>query len=140
MLDNISIECQIANNFRNYLTEKSYNIVQLIYPGGQASISINYTNDYGEKKFCYPDVIAFSNNEILIGEIKPRFSGDDYKKLIRLKNSILTNIYNIIERYSKCNIDTLPISYCLIHKQHSPPECQFGIKQYIFHNGTFVIR
>lgn len=140
MLDNISQEGKIVNKFRSYLIQNSYTIIQLIYPGGQAGISINYIDEHKIKKFCYPDVIAYSNNEIIIGEIKPKFSQSDYQKLLKIKNSITTNIYNIIEKHSNNDVKSMPIIYCLIHGQCQSKKCEFGIKQFIFHENTFIIQ
>lgn len=139
MLDNISQEGKIANKFRTYLIDNLYSIIQLIFPGGQAGISINYIDEYKHKRFCYPDVIAYSKNEIIIGEIKPKFSQLDYQKLIKLKKSTTTNIYNIVEKHTGKNVQSIPIIYCLIHGQYPSKKCEFGIKQFILHKTTFII-
>jgi len=121
MSDNVfSRESSVANRLRAYLLKNHYRIVQLVTPGGQCPISLSYTVD-GRKKTCFPDLICFSPDKILIGEIKANFSLRDKIKLLQIKNSPdgTQNLLNLIcRRFKECS-ETKPVLYLLIHEEAS---------------------
>lgn len=137
---NFTIEGHIVNRLHTYLQDNSYNILQLVYPGGQCHISICYRNEDDEKKICYPDLIAFSSEEILLGEIKPRFDKKDQKKLVSIRSNTNNEqtIRQVITLHAKTSCFHLPIKYVLIHAQTTP--CfSSSISQLILKNDIFVL-
>jgi len=86
--EKFSKEINLCNLLRNYLINNNSNIIQLVSPGGQANLSITYNLSSGKKKTIFPDLIAIFNNNIIIGEIKPKYSINDEAKLLSLLDSI----------------------------------------------------
>ena len=120
-----SAEINICNNLRLYLSSEFWNVIQLVSPGGQALISYTYTDTVFQKKVTvFPDLICIKNNNILIGEVKPKFSQADEGKLLRLsKSEELPNFLKTIFSRRGINIDVpFNIRTLLIHADPKPPE------------------
>jgi hypothetical protein len=118
MLDNYSNETLLCNQLHTFLILNQYLVLQLISPGGQATYSITFTESLTQKKkTIYPDAILLKDNTILIGEIKPKFSLSDKKKLLELKDSTdgEKNIKLLIERMTSKDVCFFTITYLLIH-------------------------
>lgn len=81
-----SSEILVANQLRNYLIEENWRIFQLISPGGQAHFSFSF-NIQEKRKTIFPDLIAYKDNLVLFGEIKPKFDEKDKEKLLEIGNS-----------------------------------------------------
>ena len=121
MLDNYSVETNIANLLYQYLINKDFTIIQLVTPGGQATYSIRYTSlESCKKKIIFPDLIALSEKIVLVGEIKPTFSQADERKLIGFAKSIdgEVNLKALAERICKQDLRQHKISLLLIHGGH----------------------
>ena len=89
MSDNkFSDELKIANSLKSYLSENQFKVLQLVHPGGQATYSLAYTNINGSIAHCFPDVIAIQGQRIFLGEIKPKYSVQDKKKLLKICSSL----------------------------------------------------
>ncbi|MEG3085706.1 hypothetical protein U1707_18870 [Sphingomonas sp. PB2P12] len=75
---------QIFNAVRQRLRELDATVLQLVAPGGQAPLGINITTPSGRKN-CYPDLIAYLDGHLLVGEMKPRYSKSDHEKVVVMK-------------------------------------------------------
>src|SRR5208337_2680755 len=124
MSGNFSPEIYIANNLRRYLIDEGYTIFQLISPGGQCGWSLLYHDSSGDRRTCYPDLICFSNEKIILGEAKPKYSDEDRKKLIAIKNSLdgSTNLRNMLTRKYNREFNSVPIEFVLIHGDQECPK------------------
>lgn len=118
-----SAETNIVNNVRTYLIANGYTILQLVSPGGQSSLSVTYTSPAGIKRTCFPDLLCFSNQEILVGEIKPKFSLKDKTKLLGIMNSpdATRTIRDLLSRNAGKNLGGLPLTFVLIHAEEAAP-------------------
>ena len=115
--EKFSKEINLCNLLRNYLINNNSNIIQLVSPGGQATLSITYNLFDGKKKTIFPDLIAVFNDNIIIGEIKPKYSINDEAKLLSLLDSVNASdkIRSLINRYLDFDIKDMPIRMTLIH-------------------------
>lgn len=139
MLVDFSEETQIVNKLRAYLVVNGWHIIQLVSPGGQAHFSISYKMN-GKLKNIFPDLIACSNNEILIAEVKPTFDLDDHNKLLELKNSeeALDRIIKVMGmRMEGTNYQKSDITFALVHSNCAYIG-QSLINQYILKDENFI--
>lgn len=122
-----SKEILIANWLRGYLTLNNFSIIQLVTSGGQSHMSISYKDTQSNaSRCCFPDLICYTNEKIIIGEIKPKFSYADKIKLLSIKDSNdgIHNIHNICMRRIP-NFKIRPVQFVLIHgdySRHADPE------------------
>jgi len=140
MLDSrFSREVQLANALRRYLIEQNAQILQLVSPGGQATISLTYKDAIGKSKTVFPDLLAIHNNELLIGEIKPKYSEADELKLIAIKNSVggFDQVRKLFSRRINENLTNFQIKLLLIHAQSDAPARQ--IDQLILGSEIYLI-
>tara|TARA_B100000886_G_scaffold75680_1_gene49017 strand:- start:719 stop:1195 length:477 start_codon:yes stop_codon:yes gene_type:complete len=136
-------EISVFNNFRNLLKSTDIDVLQLVPPGGQAPLSLTYESETTQKKkIIFPDFLGINKNNILLGELKPKFSKDDFLKLKDFQKSKdgYRNLLNLLKRRSSLNFSKLDIAVhlLLIHSQVSaiPKE---SIKQVIFlTNSKFI--
>lgn len=121
-----SREVQLVNSLRRYLAEHNAHILQLVSPGGQATISLTYKDIFGKSKTVFPDLLAIHNKELLIGEIKPKYSQADELKLITIKNSVggFDKVRILFSRRINEDLTKFPIKFLLIHGQSDAPPCQ----------------
>tara|TARA_B100000035_G_C20658364_1_gene404172 strand:- start:82 stop:522 length:441 start_codon:yes stop_codon:yes gene_type:complete len=75
-------ESFITRSIKNFLKKENYYIIQCIPPRGQGGIHFKVKN-----KPMYPDIIAFKNETMIIGESKPKYSESDHLKLNKLLSS-----------------------------------------------------
>ena len=118
MSDSFSKEVEVSNLISRYFEDNAYSIVQLICPGAQASLSIRYTNQKGNRKvLAFPDVIAIKDDTIYIGEMKPKFSVRDKAKLLDMKYSIDAEekIKNLLSRIVGLSFNDHKLKFILIH-------------------------
>ena len=72
-------EAFITRSIKIFLKKENYYIIQCIPPGGQGGIHFKVEN-----KIMYPDIIAYKDNVMIIGESKPKYSESDNLKLNKL--------------------------------------------------------
>ena len=72
-------EAFITRSIKNFLKKENYYIIQCIPPGGQGGIHFKVEN-----KIMYPDIIAYKDDLMIIGESKPKYSESDNLKLNKL--------------------------------------------------------
>ena len=72
-------EAFITRSIKIFLKKENYYIIQCIPPGGQGGIHFKVEN-----KIMYPDIIAYRDNIMIIGESKPKYSESDNLKLNKL--------------------------------------------------------
>ena len=137
MRDKFSAEIQLVNNLRIKLVATDWNIIQLVCSGGQAHFSISYKKD-GKLKNIFPDVVAFNNDNILIGEIKEKFDEGDYLKLLELRSSDdgLSKLLKVIAMRSGHSYKKEDIIFSLVHSQTTSKQVQ-AIHQYVYNNDNF---
>ena len=137
MLDKFSAEIQLVNKLRIKLVATDWNIIQLVCSGGQAHFSISYKQD-GKLKNIFPDVVAFNNDSILIGEIKEKFDEGDYLKLLELRSSDdgLSKLLKVIAMRSGHSYKKEDIIFSLVHSQTTSKQVQ-AIHQYVYNNDNF---
>ena len=136
-------EISVFNNFRNLLKSSDINVLQLVPPGGQAPLSLSYTSDTTKtKRIIFPDFLGVSKNNILLGELKPKFSKNDFLKLNDFHKSKdgYINLVHSLKRWSNFKYSRLDtaVHLLLIHSQESaiPKE---SVKQFIFSsNNEFI--
>lgn len=111
-----SKETNLANQLKSFLLEEEWNIFQLVSPGGQAHFSITYSIDRGAKTI-FPDLVAYKPTEVLIGEIKPKFSEEDYVKLSSIFESsrISQQLRKNLSRRLKGLTNNFVITPLLVH-------------------------
>lgn len=111
-----SAETRVANAVYKYLQDLKADVVQLVPPGGQARVSITFSAN-GAKRTIYPDVLALFEGMIWVGEMKPRFSLADKRKLIELRTSSdgIDSVRSVVSRYLRTPCDGFPLSFCLFH-------------------------
>lgn len=127
-------ETEVFNAVRSYLATLGAVSLQLVPPGGQASISITFTQD-GRRKTCFPDLIAWLDGTIWVGELKPRYSEQDRQKVA---NILEFGSEILIERCRR--IIEMPIGNVkgvLCHGQIDPPIAH-GMAQWVFHQGFHI--
>jgi hypothetical protein len=76
-------EREITLALRDYLLVRGWQILSIHFPGAQGGLSISVS---GKLKRWVPDIIAYKNKIVLVGESKPRFSHKDVDKLNRMFN------------------------------------------------------
>jgi len=112
-----SPEIQLVNKLRVELKERNWSIIQLVCSGGQTHFSVTYKCQ-GKNKTVFPDLVAFKEKQIIIGEIKELFDQKDHDKLIELYDSELA--YKIITKNislrTKTEQDYFSIHYVLINQ------------------------
>ena len=128
-------ETDVFNELRSCLNQTQLEILQLVAPGGQAPLSLTY-NPKGAKrpKTVYPDLIAYHNHSIYIGELKPRFSKADAEKLISIRESedAAETICKIVQRRGKNPLAKNPaVIFLMVHTQEDAPRVD-GIIQVVF--------
>ena len=135
-------EKEIVNKLNEWLLINDYNIIQLIYPGGQATYSIKIEDQDKKYNIIYPDLITIKDSKIIIGEVKPLFSIEDYNKLLKLHKSSSSKItiINLIKRIINSEKTDFEIIFWLIHsstlnRQYS----KYPFNQLILENGKFNI-
>jgi hypothetical protein len=79
-------ETFITQSINNFLKINDYFIIQCIFPGGQGALNFKVNG-----RPVYPDLIAFKNGTLIIGENKPSYNESDHKKLKKIKNSFNFN-------------------------------------------------
>lgn len=116
MQDKFSAETRIANFAFKYLCDIGAQVVQLVPPGGQARISVTFTLD-GVRRTIFPDMLAIFYGAIWVGEMKPRFSIVDKRKLLKLKHSIdgVASVRDVISRNVLAPVEGTAVHFCLIH-------------------------
>lgn len=116
MSGKFSDETVVANAVRVHLETVNARVLQLVSPGGQATLSITYSIPEG-RKTVFPDVLAIYNHSILVGEIKANFSIADKRKLVALENSDSAReaIRRIVSAILKEPVDQLAIRFALMH-------------------------
>tara|TARA_B100001115_G_C15771244_1_gene378469 strand:- start:234 stop:710 length:477 start_codon:yes stop_codon:yes gene_type:complete len=129
-------EISVFNNFRNLLKSKDIDVLQLVPPGGQAPLSLTYESKKTQmKKIIFPDFLGVIKNNILLGELKPKFSKDDFLKLKDFQESKdgYRNLLNLLKRRSNLNFNEsdIAVHLLLIHSQESATSKE-SIKQVIF--------
>ena len=72
-------EAFITRSIKIFLKKENYYIIQCIPPRGQGGIHFKVEN-----KIMYPDIIAYKDNVMIIGESKPKYSESDNLKLNKL--------------------------------------------------------
>jgi hypothetical protein len=124
---------------RSYLAAKNYQIIQLVHPGGQAPISLTYRYNT-TRKTVFPDLICLSEDNIIVGEIKPKYSARDKSKLNELENSIDAEktILKICMKRSDIPDSSYKIKYILIHGDISSYQVD-GITQWILYLENDII-
>lgn len=118
-----SHETRLVNQLREHLLSNKFTIAQLVSPGGQCHLSISFTDSKtGKKRTAFPDLVCFSDKEIIIGEVKPKFSKADKSKLLSLKSSADADL-NIRKTLSRkySELENLPLIYLLIHGDPMQP-------------------
>jgi len=92
-------EAFITRSIKNFLKKENYYIIQCIPPGGQGGIHFKVEN-----KIMYPDIIAYKDDLMIIGESKPKYSESDNLKLNKLllseKAQYILNNYFISKKMS----------------------------------------
>jgi hypothetical protein len=98
----MSGETHVSNLILKYLTKQKFNIFQHVSPGTQAGASIYFKNKT-KKTLIFPDILCSKKNTCLVGEAKPSFSLEDYKKLKKLAKTkaAQTSIFSLFKRYTK---------------------------------------
>ena len=94
-------EISVFNNFRNLLKSTDIDVLQLVPPGGQAPLSLTYeSRTTQQKKIIFPDFLGINKNNILLGELKPKFSKDDFLKLKDFQKSKdgYRNLLNLLNK------------------------------------------
>jgi hypothetical protein len=139
MPDKFSTEIELVNKFRINLVDSRWNIIQLVCSGGQAHFSISYRHN-GKLKNIFPDVVAYNDEHILIGEIKEMFDENDYNKLLELKASDegLKKLSKVISMRSGNTYEKQDIIFSLIHSENPYPQIE-SIHQYVYTDGDFLI-
>lgn len=112
-----SAEIQVVNKLRVELKKREWSIVQLVCSGGQAHFSVTYKYQ-GKNKTVFPDLVAYRDNQVIIGEIKELFDQDDHNKLTELSDSELAykRITKNISIRTKAPQDIFSINYILINQ------------------------
>jgi hypothetical protein len=138
MLDKFSAEIQLVNKLRIKLVATDWNIIQLVCSGGQAHFSISYKQD-GKLKNIFPDVVAFNNDNIFIGEVKENFDNNDYLKLLELRSSEdgLRKLLKVITMRSGNSYKKEDIIFSLVHCHIATKPVQH-IYQYAYNNNDFI--
>ena len=75
-------EAFITRSIKIFLKKENYYIIQCIPPGGQGGIHFKVGN-----KIMYPDIIAYKDDIMIIGESKPKYNESDNLKLNKLLSS-----------------------------------------------------
>ena len=115
---NFSGETTVCNWLHDFLVSNDYDIVQLICPGAQATLSIRYDSPKtNKKKIVYPDLITLTSNRIVLGEIKEGYSKEDKFKLLDIKNSVngVEKIKSLVSRITKKELSSFEVQFILIH-------------------------
>jgi Holliday junction resolvase len=137
MQDNFSAEIGLVNQIRVKLVDDGWSIIQLVCSGGQAHFSISYAMG-GRLKNIYPDIVAFNDKNILIGEIKEKFDKNDYLKLLELKSSGegLKKLLKSVSLRTGESYQIKNILFYLVHSQAEPSPVRH-IHQFAYSNGGF---
>lgn len=131
-------EIEVFNATRTYLAVNGFTVLQLVPPGGQAPISVTF-DDGTRKRTCYPDLIAWKDGTLWIGELKAGFSGSDYEKLLailsfgdaQLRECALAQLGNVVT-------PEMPIEGILCHSDIE--SCaRIGVHQLIFQRQTSTL-
>jgi len=138
MQDEFSAEIALVNKLRIKLVDSGWSIVQLVCSGGQAHFSISYRQD-GKLKNIFPDVVAFNNDYILIGEIKEKLDENDYLKLLELSSSDegLKKLLKVVSMRSGNTYQKEKIIFSLVHSQ-LPPKSIKVIHQFVYSDNDFL--
>ncbi|WP_417681997.1 hypothetical protein [Pseudidiomarina aquimaris] len=137
MQDDFSSEILLVNKLRKMLLGNGYEILQLVCSGGQAHFSISYINQ-GKRKNTFPDLVAFDENNIFVGEVKSGFDESDYKKLLGLKASkeALKSLLRNINIRTKRVYSEHDIVFLLVHADSSSQPVP-DVRQLVYHDSGF---
>lgn len=140
MLGKFSAEIHLVNNLRLELKKKGWSIIQLVCSGGQAHFSITYKFE-GKNKTVFPDLFAYKDNQIIIGEVKELFDQKDHDKLIELINSELAHlrITNNITIRTKVPQSRLLVNYILINQDINSQKFS-KLDQLVFSKDQFELK
>jgi hypothetical protein len=131
----VTTETDVFNDLRLVLSNSDLEVLQLVPPGGQAPLSLTYIPNSAERpKTVYPDLIAFKNNSIYLGELKPRFSKPDVEKLRNIQGSAdaYEKVCRIVRKMGKAPLSKTPtVVLLLVHTQEVTPKVD-GIVQVVF--------
>ena len=129
-------EMQIFNAVRQRLRELDATVLQLVAPGGQAPLGINITTPSGRRN-CYPDLIAYLNGYLLVGEMKPRYSKADHDKVILMKAYGSSALLGLLHRRHPTFL-VAEVVGLLCHSQVSYPQLT-DVGQWVFGSDQQII-
>lgn len=144
MVEKALTETDVFNDLRALLSNTELQVLQLVPPGGQAPLSLTYTPTGAERpKTVYPDLIAYDDTSIYLGELKPRFSKADVEKLMSIQSSedALDRICRMVKNKGKTPPPKYPnVVFLLVHTQEDAPQVE-GIVQVVFlrKDGTVLL-
>jgi hypothetical protein len=120
---------EVFNAVRAHLQTIGATTLQLVPPGGQAFISVTFKQDE-QRRTCFPDLIAWSNRTLFLGELKPKFSEQDRLKVIDILELGVDPLIRRCERaLGSGEIDEVRGLLC--HAQAGVAPAQ-GVMQWIF--------
>ena len=129
-------EMQIFNAVRQRLRELDATVLQLVAPGGQAPLGINITTPNGRKN-CYPDLIAYLDGHLLVGEMKPRYSKADHEKVVLMKTYGSKALLGLLHRrYPLLLVDNVVGLLC--HSQVRFPQTD-DVGQWVFGSDQQIV-
>ncbi len=139
MPDKFSAEIELVNKLRINLVDRGWTIIQLVCSGGQAHFSISYDKG-GKLKNIFPDVVAFNDENIFVGEIKEKFDEGDYLKLLELKlaDDGLRKLLKVVAMRSGNSYQQEDIIFSLVNSQITFNPVQ-SIHQYVYSDGGFLL-
>ena len=120
----------VFNAVRRYLAEVGFRTLQLVPPGGQAPYSITYKEE-GRRRTCFPDLLAFREGALFVGEMKPRYSRADHAKVSSLVFNASQEIFRLCSRLLGPDAPLAELKGVLCHGQRGAPPVS-GLAQWAF--------
>lgn len=123
-------EMDVFNATRSHLRNLAASVFQMVPPGGQAPFSITF-HDGNRRRTCYPDFLVVHAGQILVGEMKPRYSVADYRKLIEVTSFGAEQTRGLLMRNGYAIPPNIDVVGVLCHAQSTAPPVP-RIDQWIF--------
>lgn len=129
-------EMQVFNAVRQRLRELDATVLQLVAPGGQAPLGITILTPNG-RRTCYPDLIAHMGSCLLVGEMKPRYSEADHRKVVSMATHGSAALLGLLRRQQP-RLAATEIVGLLCHSQTNYPQLD-DVGQWVFGEDLQVV-
>ena len=115
-------ETEVVRRTVEWVRANKGQVIQAVYPGGQARFSISYRTRAGDRKTVFPDLILIVRETLIIGEAKPHFSLSDAEKLTDLAGSetAVASIRHLVTESLKLSF-VGPPTFALAHADAQAP-------------------